>query len=436
MKQPELNNKRITNAWCMYDWANSVYSLTIVTAVFPMYYEAVTTSDTGDKTVEFFGWALPNTVLYSYALSLSFLLTAAMLPLLTGIADYSGKKKGFLKAFAYLGSVACAGMFFFDGGNIEYGMLTVILASIGYSGSLVFYDAYLPEIATPDQYDRLSARGYSFGYIGSVILLVFNLLMIQMPGVFGLPEDSPLPAQISFVTVAVWWAAFSQIPFKRLPTNVYDRKVTGKYFTKGYEEIRKVYKSLKDLPDLKRYLLAFLFYNAGVQAVMYLATLFGTNELEMEAGALIMTVLIIQVVAIGGAYIFARVSENRGNVFSLSVMILIWVGVCIAAYFVNSQNQFFALAFVVGLIMGGIQALSRATYSKLIPENTIDHASYFSFYDVTYNVSLVMGTFAYGFVDHLTGSMRNSALALGVFFVLGGLLLRKVVLKPTGKPVS
>ncbi len=429
MTQPELNNKRITNAWCMYDWANSVYSLTITTAVFPMYYKAVTTSDDGSATVAFFGWELPNTALYSYALSFSFLLTAAMLPLLTGIADYSGKKKAFLKAFAYLGSLACAGLFFFNGPNIEYGMLMVILASMGYSGSLVFYDAYLPEIATPDQYDRLSARGYSFGYIGSVILLIFNLVMIQVPGLFGLPEDSSLPAKISFITVAVWWAAFSQIPFKRLPANVYDRKVTGKYFSQGYEEIRKVYRSLKDLPELKRYLIAFLFYNAGVQAVMYLATLFGSKELKMEDGALIITVLIIQIVAIGGAYMFARVSEKRGNIFSLSVMILIWVVVCIAAYFVNSQYQFFALAFVVGLVMGGIQSLSRATYSKLIPENTIDHASYFSFYDVTYNVSLVMGTFAYGLVDHLTGSMRNSALALGVFFVLGIILLKKVTVK-------
>jgi UMF1 family MFS transporter len=418
----ELNNKRITNAWCMYDWANSVYSLTIITAVFPMYYEAVT-----DTQVSFFGFTLPNTALYSYALSCSFLLTALILPLLTGIADYSGRKKSFLKAFAYLGALSCAGLFLFEGANIEYGMLMVVLASVGYSGSLVFYDAYLPEIATADQYDRLSARGYSFGYIGSVILLIVNLIVIEMPGIFGLEEGTSLPARISFITVAVWWAAFAQIPFKRLPSNVYNRKADGRYITRGYAEIRKVYKSLKQLPDLKRYLLAFLFYNAGVQAVMYLATLFGSKELELEAGALIMTVLIIQLVAIGGAYLFARISKKKGNVYSLSIMIIIWVVVCVAAYFVQSQNQFFALAFVVGMIMGGIQSLSRATYSKLIPENTIDHASYFSFYDVTYNVSLVIGTFAYGLVDHLTDSMRNSALALAVFFLVGIMLLRKVV---------
>ena len=428
MTKPELNNKRITNAWCMYDWAISVYSLTITTAVFPIYYEAVTKSADGSTDVSFFGWELPNTALYSYALAFSSLFTALILPLLTGMADYGGKKKLFLKIFAYLGSLACAGLFFFEGGNIEYGILMVVLAGIGYSGSLVFYDAFLPEISTPDRYDRLSARGYSYGYVGSVLLLIFNLVMIEKPELFGL-EGGSLPAKISFLTVAVWWAGFAQIPFKRLPTNVHNRKVVGNYLTKGYEEIRKVYRSLKDLPKLKRYLLAYLFYNAGVQAVMYLATLFGTNELKMETSALILTVLIIQIVAIAGAYLFARLSERKGNIYSLSVMIIIWIVVCFAAYVVQNQYQFFALAFVVGMIMGGIQSLSRATYSKLIPDNTIDNASYFSFYDVTYNVSFVMGTFAYGLIDHLTGSMRNSALALGVFFILGILLLRKVTIK-------
>ena len=429
MTKPELNNKRITRAWCMYDWANSVYSLTITTVVFPIYYNEVTKGADESGIVDFLGWQLPNTVLYSYALSFSFLFTALILPLLTGIADYGGKKKFFLKVFAYLGSLACAGLFFFDGQNIEFGILMSVLASIGYSGSLVFYDAYLPEIASPDRYDRLSARGYSYGYVGSVLLLILNLLMIQMPGLFGLEEGS-LPARISFLTVAIWWAGFAQIPFNRLPTNIHNRQVTGKYLTKGYEEIRKVYKSLKDLPMLRRYLWAFFFFNGGVQAVMYLATLFGTNELELETTSLIITVLIIQLVAIGGAHAFARISEARGNVYSLSIMILIWILVCVSAYFVQTEFQFYGLAFVVGIIMGGIQALSRATYSKLIPSNTIDHASYFSFYDVMWNLSFVMSTFAYGLIDHLTGSMRYSALALAFFFVLGILLLRKVVVQP------
>ncbi len=429
MSKPELNNKRITNAWCMYDWANSVYSLTITTAVFPIYYEAVTKGVDEKGIVDFFGWQLPNTVLYSYALSFSFLFTALILPLLTGMADYGGKKKFFLKVFAYLGSLACAGLFFFDGDNIEFGILMSVLASIGYSGSLVFYDAYLPEIASADRYDRLSARGYSFGYVGSVLLLIFNLVMIEMPELFGL-EDGSLPAKISFLTVAVWWAGFSQIPFKRLPDNVYNRQAVGNYLVKGYEEIRKVYRSLKDQPMLKRYLWAFFFFNGGVQAVMYLATLFGTTELKLNQTSLIATVLIIQLVAIGGAYAFARLSEVRGNVFSLSIMIFVWIGVCVIAFFVQNDIQFYGLAFIVGIIMGGIQALARATYSKLIPTNTIDHASYFSFYDVLWNLSFVTSTFAYGLINHLTGSMRYSALALAAFFIFGIILLRKVKIQP------
>lgn len=425
MTKLELNNKKITNAWCMYDWANSVYSLTITTAVFPIYFESVTTSASGDKNVEFFGMIMPNTVLYSYALSFSFLLTAIIIPLLTGIADYTGKKKLFLKIFAYLGSAACAGMFFFEGPNLEFGVLMAILASVGYSGSLVFYDAFLPEIATPDRYDKLSAKGYSLGYIGSVILLIFNLVMIEAPGLFGLEEGS-LPARISFLTVAVWWVVFAQIPFKRLPSNPFKKKAKGSWVKKGYRELTLVYQRIKELPNLKRYVVAYFFFNGGVQAVMYLASLFGAKELGMETQDLILTVLIIQLVAIGGAYLFAGLSSKRGNIYSLITMILIWILVCFAAFFVQNTIQFFVLAFFVGLIMGGIQALSRATYSKLIPEDTEDHASFFSFYDVTFNLSIVAGTLAYGSIEFITGSMRYSALGLSVFFIIGLLLLRSV----------
>ena len=345
-----------------------------------------------------------------------------MLPLLTGMADYGGKKKMFLKIFAYLGSAACMGLFFFEGANIEYGILMAVIASIGYSGSLVFYNAFLPEISTSDRYDKISARGYSYGYICSVLLLIFNLVMIQMPELFGL-ESGSMPAKISFLTVGVWWVAFAQYTFKYLPEKNTGQKLSSDLLIKGYKEIRKVYASLKELPTLKKYLLSFFFYNAGVQSVMYLATLFGTKELNMDTGSLILTVLIIQLVGIGGAYLFAYVSKLKGNKKSIMIMIIIWIGICLGAYFVATQNQFYALAFVVGLVMGGIQALSRATYSKLIPQDTEDTASYFSFFDVTFNVSIVFGTLSYGVIEHLTGSMRNSALALGLFFIVGMVIL-------------
>ena len=385
----KLNDPKVINGWCMYDWANSVYSLVITSAVFPVYYESVTSSDSTD-IVEFFGIPMVNTVLYSYALSVSFLITAVILPVLSGMADYSGKKKRFMQMFVFLGGVSCMGLYFFDGQNLELGILFSVLASIGYSGSLVFYDAFLPEIATPDRFDKISARGYAFGYIGSVLLLILNLLMILKPDIFGIPEDrSDLAPRISFLMVGIWWIGFSVITFIRLPDNPFNRKAEGNIFTEGYREIRNVYKSLSDLINLKRFLLSFFFYNMGVQTVMYLAASFGSKELKMPEDYLIMIVLIIQLVAIAGAYFFAHLSGRKGNRFSLIAMIIIWIFICLGAYFIETTPQFFVLAVVVGLVMGGIQSLSRATYAKLIPENSIDHATYFSFYDVTYYISIV-----------------------------------------------
>lgn len=426
----ELNKKKVINAWCMYDWANSVYSLVITSTIFPIYYNSVTRDAHNGDLIDFFGFQVPNSVLYSYSLSFSFLFIAAILPVLSGIADYGGMKKTFMKIFTYLGSTACMAMYFFDGSNVEFGILCSVVASIGYSGALVFYDSFLPEIASFDRYDQVSARGYAFGYIGSVILLLFNLFMIQSPETFGI-LDSLMPAKISFVLVGVWWIGFAQITFARLPDNIYGRKPGDQLLVKGYREVRKVWDSLTELPVLKKFLFAFLFYNTGVQTVMYLAATFGDKELKLSGDKLIITVLIIQLVAIAGSYLFAFLSKKRGNKVSLLVMIFIWIFICLAAYFVVDEYQFYALAFVVGMVMGGIQALSRATYSKLIPESTIDHASYFSFYDVTYNISIVIGTFSYGFIEHLTGSMRNSAVSLMLFFIvgMGFLLMIKIPLK-------
>lgn len=424
----ELNNKKIINAWCMYDWANSVYSLVITSAVFPVYYEAITTSAEGGDIISFFGLEVVNSVLYSYSLSFSFLLIAAVLPLLSGIADYSGKKKIFMKIFVYLGAFSCLGLYFFDSSSVEWGIICSVFASIGYSGSLVFYDAFLPEIASEDKFDKISAKGYAFGYIGSVILLTFNLFMIQKYQLFGFADEG-VATRVTFLTVGLWWIGFAYITFNTLSDNVYNRKAEGNILTEGYKELRKVWDSLVDLPSLKLFLLAFFFYNMGVQTVMYLAALFGTKELQLASADLILTVLIINIIAIGGAYIFAYLSKIRGNKFSLHAMLIVWVAICFGAYFVAGKYQFFALAAVVGIVMGGIQSLSRATYAKLIPKNTIDHASYFSFYDVTFNISLVVGTFSYAVIEQLTGSMRNSTLALMIFFLIGMFFLARTNLR-------
>ena len=419
---PSLNNPKTVRAWYMYDWANSVYSLVITSAIFPVYYKAVARTGESD-VVNFLGFDILNSNLYSYTLSLSFLLVAAMLPLLSGMADYSGKKKSFMKFFVWLGALSCMGLFFFT--DVEMLWLAIGLsmtASIGYSGSLVFYNAYLPEIVTEDLYDMTSARGYSMGYYGSVIMMIVCLVLIMNYSSFGFSDEAEA-TRTGFLLVGLWWIGFSLIPFSRLPDNPFGVKPSGNIWSKGYAEIRKVWRSLSGLPDLKRFLLAYFFYNMGVQTVMYLSALFGTDVLKLEDTKLIGIMLVIQLVGALGAFLFSKLSIRKGNKNALLVMIAIWINICVAAYFIQTEYQFYALAVIVGLVMGGIQSLSRATYSKLIPKNTIDHASYFSFYDVTYNLSIVLGTFSYGLINQITGSMRYSALGLGVYFVLGMVFL-------------
>jgi UMF1 family MFS transporter len=418
----EINNKKIISAWTFYDWANSVYPLVITTAIFPIFYEAVV-----PKSVDFFNFNFINTELYSYIISLSFILVAFLSPVLSGIADYTGNKEKFMKFFCYLGSLSCISLFFFSSEYIEWSMVSVLLASIGFWGSLVFYNAYLPEIATPNLHDRISAKGFSKGYIGSSILLIICLVLIQV---------FEVDARYSFVLTGLWWMGFSQITYARLPNNVYNRKPSGNIFLQGFKELNKVWNELKQMKQLKRYLAAFFVYSMGVQTVMIMAIFFGTKEISWADEAskttgLIVSVLIIQFIAIPGAYLMAALSSKVGNIKALGANIFIWIGICIAAYaFVRTPLHFYGVAGVVGFVMGGIQSLSRSTYSKLLPE-TQDHASYFSFYDVVEKIGIVIGTFMFGFIEGFTGDIRKSILGLILFFVLGFLLLLTVPKKET-----
>lgn len=411
------DDRKTINGWAMYDWANSVYSLVISSSIFPIFYENIT----GDE-VQLFGRTFKNTALFSYSLSFSFLVVALITPLLSGIADYAGRKKTFMKFFCYLGGISCIGLYFFSADHLLISLMISVLAAIGFSGSQVFYNAYLPEIASPENQDRVSAKGYSLGYIGSIILLIVNLTMIMKPEFFGL-GDNDVPARISFVMVGIWWIGFAQISFARLPGNIYHKKVKGEYLYRGYLELRKVWFQLKATKRLKRFLMSFFVYNMGVQTVMYMAVSFAKNEIiGMPDSGLIVSILIIQVIAIGGAYLFSGLSRKFGNIKALGIAVVIWIGVCVMAFLINTPNQFYILAAIVGGVMGGIQALSRSTYSKMLPDTT-DNTSYFSFYDVCDKIGIVLGTLTFGLVFEWTGSLRNSALALGVFFVIGLLLL-------------
>lgn len=417
-------DKKIINSWAFYDWANSVYSLTISSTLFPIYYEAVTRSGSNDR-VKFLGLEFINTTLYTFSLAFAFLLVAFITPLLSGVADYTGFKKKFLKFFCYLGALSCACMYFFTGTeNLWIGIIANIFACVGYAGSLVFYNAYLPEIAERKDHDRVSAKGFALGYVGSSILLIFNLVMVMQPSWFGIANEGTA-TRISFLTVGLWWAGFAQIPFRNLPDNVFGHKSSGRYLMNGYLELKKVWNELKVHTGLAKFLSAFFIYNMGVQTVMLIATLFGSKELHLESSQLITVILLIQFVAILGSYLFASLSARRGNIFTLKIATLIWIGVCATAYFVTTAFEFYFLACIVGLIMGGIQSLSRSTYSKMIPD-TEDHTVYFSYYDVTEKLCIVFGMGLFGLIEQISESMRNPILTLILFFLIGFLLLFRV----------
>jgi len=417
----------------MYDWANSAYSLVITSALFPIYFHSVTTTD-HSNLVKFLGRTYNSDSLQTYAISIAFLFIAAINPLLSSIADYSGKKKKFMFFFSTLGAVSCASLFFFDSlSTLWIGVLGSVLAAIGYAGSIVFYNGFLPEIAETKDQDKVSAKGFALGYIGSSLLLIFSLTMILFPQWYGGIEKG-FAIRLAFLLVGCWWFGFAQFSFSRLPDSG-QKESQGHYLLNGYHELQKVWGQLKETPRLQKFLLAFFFYNMGVQTVMYVATLFGAGELKLDASILIVIILIIQFVAIGGAFLFSSLSKKRGNLFALTAAIFIWTLVCLGAFFcdkkygIDEQTMFIGLAAVVGLVMGGIQSMSRSTYSKLLPE-TKDHASYFSFYDVCDKLGTVLGTVVFGLINELTGSMRNSILVLASFFLVGIVLLLRVGKQP------
>ena len=415
--QTPINDKKVVNAWAIFDWANSAYALVISTAIFPIYF----VENTPDL-VNFLGLSVKNTALYSYAVAGSYLIIALLSPLLSGIADYSGRRMFFLKFFTIIGSLACVTLYFFNGEPALWlGTFSFILATIGFAGSIVFYNAYLPEIVTEDQYDRVSAKGYAYGYVGSVILLIMNLVIILKPELFGI-KDAGLPARIGFVMVGVWWIGFAQYTFRHLPKDM-KTSFGENAMARGVKELKSVYHKLKKKTNVKRFLLAYFFYIAGVNTVIYLATTFAKKELQFETYELIIIVLILQLVGVGGAYFFAYLSKIRSNKFSLLSMNFIWIGICIAAFFVESKLAFYIIAAMVGMVMGGIQSLSRSSYTKLLEGETKDLTSHFSFYDVLTKVSIVAGTFLFALITQLTTNLRYPVLVLIIFFALGIIIL-------------
>ena len=424
-------SKKIINAWAFYDWANSVYPLVISSAIFPIYYASLFSED---NFISFFQFEVKNTAMISFVTAAAFFIVALMSPLLTGIADYIGNKKRFMKIFVYLGAFSCIGLYFFELKTIYLGLFIHFLGLIGYSSSIVFYNSYLPDIAFPDQQDRVSARGFSIGYVGSVILLLSNLAMIMYPDFFGI-EGNKVEASIkamrySFISAGIWWILFSQYSFYFLPKGNREVKVTKDIFWNGYKELKSVWKLLEDNIALKRFLPAFYIYSMALQTVLLVAVYFGEEEILWGSSSektmgLIVSILLIQIVGILGAFLTAMASERFGNIRALIVVNSIWATLCCYAYYIETPMQFYFVAGSVGLVMGGLQALSRSTYSKLIPI-TEDTASFFSFYDVTEKIAIIVGMSLFGVIDQITGSMRNAILFFMTFFIIGAVMLLRV----------
>ncbi len=430
----EKGNKKIIRGWVFYDWANSVYNLVISSSIFPIFYDAITKAHYAKEhgvqvedlkegqtiLVKFFGFYMSSSVLFSFVLASSFLVIAFLSPILSGVADYSGRKKKFLKFFCYLGSFACISLFWFEDLPLEIGMFSVFLASIGFWNSLVFYNAFLPEIAEVEEHDKISARGFIMGYFGSMLLLILCLIWIKVLG---------QPVQYCFLFVGIWWIGFSQFTYKVLPNNVYNKNPENAIIWKGLKELKLVFTEFKKTHRLKRFLQSFFFFNTGVQTVMLMATIFANKEINWPQGdgtsGLITAILLIQVLGALGAFLMSRLSSKIGNIKTLILTVSIWVFICCYAFFISEPFEFYILAASVGLVMGGVQAIARSTYSKFLPETT-DHASYFSFYDVAEKIGIVLGLLFFGGMEMLTGSIRYSIISVAFFFIVGLIMLFRV----------
>lgn len=431
MKKLERGSKKLINAWAFYDWANSVYPLVISTAVFPIYYSSMASSFANiEGKIVFLGALWNPTTLYDYTLAFSFLIVAFISPILSGIADYTGDKLKFLKRFCLLGSISVFSLFFFIGeSTLWIALLCTVFASIGFWGSIVFYNAYLPEVAYPEQQDAVSAKGFIYGYVGSVLLLIFSLVLVQKPEWFGITDPTFAP-RITFALVGVWWFGFAQITYKRLPNNKHNKKFDKDYIWNGFLELKSVFKSLNSQSHLKYFLMSFFFLSVGVQTIILMAGIFGSEELGLPTFNLILTILIVQIVAIFGAFLFSKLSDRIGNISTLKITLCVWGLVCFIAFILdkdqpNVDNYFYTMGIVLGFVLGATQSLTRSTYSKLLPE-TQDHATYFSFYDVTEKIAIVLGMIVFGLLITITGSMQYSVLALAGFFFMAFLCLFKL----------
>ncbi len=423
-----IPRKKQITGWIVFDWANSAYNLVIVSTVFPIIFKAFVPDGS-----EFMGITFASSdSLYTYAMCFSYLVISIITPILSGIADYGGYKKRYMQFFSTMGAISCAALFLFDKEHQWIGILGAILASIGFSGSLVFYNGFLSEIVPKKLHDKVSAKGFSYGYLGSSLLLIVVILLNTFKESLGVTDpDNPIIFRIGFILVGIWWFGWARWTFSVLPKGKDSGLSNKELRSKGFEELKHVWGQIKKLPRLKRFLSSFFIIDLGVQTVVIIAPLFAMKVFKMEGGELVPLVLIMQFLGIAGAFVFSKVSKKFGNVIGLVGPSVVYTLVCIIAVFAQQKWMVYLIAAMIGFAMGGIQSLFRSTYSKLLPE-TKDHASFFSFFDITEKVAIVTGLFVYAGVETIASGMeagfaeRLGVATLGIFFLVGLLLLRRL----------
>ncbi len=425
---PFINDKREVRGWMLYDWANSAFSTTVVTVFLGPYLTGLIEAQVGKNgTFTLLGIPIAAGSFFPYCVSLSVLLQVFVLPILGAIADYSNFKKRMMLFCAAVGAISTIGLFFITGSMFVWGGVLFIIANVAFGASIVFYNAFLPDIASEDLRDKVSSRGWALGYAGDGLLLLINLIFYILMDKAG---QGALAARINLASAGVWWLAFGYISISRLhERGAHHQLPAGEnYVSIGFKQLGHTLREIRKYPMTLRYLLAYLLYNDGIQTVIVVSATFGQQELNMSLSDLSLLILMVQIVGIFGALGFGRLAERLGAKRTIVITLIVWAGVSIwAKLSLNSVAEFWVLGVVIALVLGGSQALSRSLYSQMIPR--AQEAEFFSFYEISDKGTSWIGPFLFGFVSQVSNSMRTALFSLIVLFV-GGLALLLIVNVP------
>ena len=416
----DLHRQR--KGWYFYDWANSAFAMTILAALFGPYLDKFVVPAEG-WTVPFLGIGpLSSVSLYGYTIGASAILVLLTSPLLGAIADSGRHKKMFMMVFCYAGSLSTLLMFFIGPGDVGLALFLFFLGNVSFVSGNVFYDAFLPHIAEPQEQDIVSGKGYAYGYAGGGLLFLVHLLLVQFHAELGIP-DVGLAIRISLSSVGLWWGGFALITFRRLheETSPAIRKGVLRQLKSGLARIGYTARSIRSLKQLLIFLFAFMVYNDGIQTVIVMASIYGSGELKFDTMTLMGGLLFVQLIGIAGSQIFARLSVRFGTKTMLLSSLAVWAGIVVYGYFMTTPLDFWILCAFVGLVLGGSQAISRSLYSKIIPPSA--SAEFFGFFSIFEKFSAIWGPLVFAFVRQMTGSARNSILSLVAFFLIGFLIL-------------